>query len=179
MTFPTSSDLSQYSPPLLPLFSYPWEKENDPPNLPISPLSFEDTYFSPILPEPSPFSFQTWEKAPITIPYPNLPSSPLSNAKNYKTELCKNFTEIGSCSYGKKCRYAHGPEELQQRIRPTLFKSRICINFILEGYCSFGSRCRFSHKLPTPPQSPLPIFKELIKKGTAEFFKQSKKAYFF
>ena len=27
-----------------------------------------------------------------------------------KTSLCKNFTEKGYCSYGKKCQFAHGPE---------------------------------------------------------------------
>jgi hypothetical protein len=26
-----------------------------------------------------------------------------------KTSLCKNFTEKGYCSYGKKCQFAHGP----------------------------------------------------------------------
>lgn len=33
----------------------------------------------------------------------------------YKTELCKNiqYLKIGKCSYGKKCKFAHGIEELR------------------------------------------------------------------
>lgn len=31
----------------------------------------------------------------------------------YKTELCKNWSLKGHCSYGKKCRFAHGESELK------------------------------------------------------------------
>ena len=30
----------------------------------------------------------------------------------YKTELCKNWVDIGVCKYGKRCRFAHGYDEL-------------------------------------------------------------------
>ncbi len=34
--------------------------------------------------------------------------------KKYKTELCKNFSETGFCPYRKKCKFAHGINELNE-----------------------------------------------------------------
>ena len=31
----------------------------------------------------------------------------------YKTRACRNWEESGWCSYGRKCQFAHGAEELQ------------------------------------------------------------------
>lgn len=31
-----------------------------------------------------------------------------TNPLKHKTELCKNFSELGMCPYGNKCRFAHG-----------------------------------------------------------------------
>lgn len=31
----------------------------------------------------------------------------------YKTAICKNYMESGSCSFGAKCTFAHGPMELR------------------------------------------------------------------
>ena len=33
---------------------------------------------------------------------------------NYKTVMCRNWQK-GACRFGKKCRYAHGEEELRKR----------------------------------------------------------------
>jgi len=33
---------------------------------------------------------------------------------NFKTTLCKNFANVGTCSQGEGCPYAHGEEELMQ-----------------------------------------------------------------
>jgi hypothetical protein len=30
------------------------------------------------------------------------------SAEKYKTEMCKNWIENGSCRYSKKCQFAHG-----------------------------------------------------------------------
>lgn len=35
-----------------------------------------------------------------------------NDEEKYKTELCKNFVSTGKCNYGKKCRFAHGKDEL-------------------------------------------------------------------
>lgn len=36
------------------------------------------------------------------------------NNDKYKTALCRNFMQQGDCSYGQKCRYAHGEQEVRQ-----------------------------------------------------------------
>jgi hypothetical protein len=56
---------------------------------------------------------------------------------NFKIMLCENFARDGSCKYGKRCHFAHGPEELRKSTKP-------CTNFML-GYCSWGDKCRWSH----------------------------------
>ena len=34
-------------------------------------------------------------------------------AANTKTVLCKNWSEDGSCTYGDKCSFAHGEEQIR------------------------------------------------------------------
>ena len=66
--------------------------------------------------------------------------------QKYKTELCKSFTEIGFCAYGNKCRFAHGKNELFDRIIICQkYKEKDCISFFNTGYCCYGSRCHFKH----------------------------------
>jgi butyrate response factor 1 len=36
----------------------------------------------------------------------------------YKTEMCRNWMEHGSCEYGPKCNYAHGKRDLFDKIQP-------------------------------------------------------------
>ncbi len=36
----------------------------------------------------------------------------------YKTEMCKNWIEIGVCRYGNKCQFAHGDFELLGKQAP-------------------------------------------------------------
>ena len=33
----------------------------------------------------------------------------------YKTEMCKNWLAVGYCSYGDKCKFAHGKDELYEK----------------------------------------------------------------
>ena len=35
-----------------------------------------------------------------------------TDAKKFKTEMCKNWIEAGSCRYGNKCQFSHGEQEL-------------------------------------------------------------------
>ena len=62
----------------------------------------------------------------------------------YKTELCRNFSTYGSCSYSSRCQFAHGYEELRCRTRHPKYKTELCRNF-LAGHCKYGSRCQFLH----------------------------------
>ncbi|KAF4323752.1 hypothetical protein BBO99_00000874 [Phytophthora kernoviae] len=53
----------------------------------------------------------------------------------YKTELCKHFTENGSCRYGSKCQFAHGEEELRGVLRHPKYKTTRCKAFMSTGKC--------------------------------------------
>src|SRR4051794_20462125 len=65
----------------------------------------------------------------------------------YKTELCKSFTETGFCAYGNKCRFAHGRQELFDKIvNCKKYKQKECLSFFKNKYCCYGSRCHFKHE---------------------------------
>lgn len=74
--------------------------------------------------------------------------SPKNNAKPslYKTELCKRFSEYGSCRYGAKCQFAHGMPELRHVLRHPKYKTTKCKSYWGSGHCPYGSRCRFIHE---------------------------------
>lgn len=65
----------------------------------------------------------------------------------YKTEMCKNWIEVGSCRYGNKCQFAHGEFELVDKMQPLneKYKSKMCDTFYKSLYCPYGSRCLFIH----------------------------------
>ncbi|GAA5811752.1 hypothetical protein MFLAVUS_005195 [Mucor flavus] len=63
----------------------------------------------------------------------------------FKTEMCRNWQEMGECRYSKKCRFAHGPEELRCLQRHVRYKTEICRTFHLTGTCLYGVRCTFIH----------------------------------
>lgn len=64
-----------------------------------------------------------------------------------KSSLCRNFMEKGTCPYGNKCQFAHGPTELKCNTDNQMsYKTRTCHAFARKGYCSYGSRCNFLHK---------------------------------
>ena len=64
----------------------------------------------------------------------------------YKTELCKKWVETGACPYEAKCRFAHGPDEMQTRVIINgKYRSKPCFEFHKNGYCAYGIRCLFYH----------------------------------
>jgi hypothetical protein len=89
-------------------------------------------------------------------------------AQLYKTRMCKNFEQMGSCKFGDKCNFAHGKEELRRSVGAAStvsagrgggssssggggggtcaggFKKRLCERFA-NGSCLYGSRCTFAH----------------------------------
>ncbi len=66
--------------------------------------------------------------------------------EKYKTELCKNWVQYGHCSYGNKCRFAHGPEDLvSKQVFNPKYKSKRCEGFHATFYCPYGGRCNFIH----------------------------------
>jgi len=71
---------------------------------------------------------------------------PPSNPR-FKTEICRNFKEKGSCVYGGLCQFAHGKHELRQDVvRHTKYKTKLCQKFWIAGYCAYGPRCNFIHQ---------------------------------
>ena len=86
------------------------------------------------------------------------------NIGKYKTVLCKHFGQNGTCSYGDKCQFAHGFQELKNSNVPTgvqniiadpskqksvpnpaNFKIIKCKNWETSGSCKYGSVCTFAH----------------------------------
>lgn len=74
------------------------------------------------------------------------PEKPAENDEKYKTELCKNWVQYGKCSYGNKCRFAHGSNDLiNKQIYNPKYKSKKCEGFHVQHFCPYGSRCNFIH----------------------------------
>ena len=44
----------------------------------------------------------------------------VKDPERYKTVLCAGWSSTGACSYGRKCQFAHGREELRVRTAPPL-----------------------------------------------------------
>ncbi|KAL0090643.1 hypothetical protein J3Q64DRAFT_1627106, partial [Phycomyces blakesleeanus] len=63
----------------------------------------------------------------------------------YKTEVCRNWSEIGYCRYGKKCQYAHGNKEIRDIPRHNRYKTQLCRAYHEEGACPYGTRCTYIH----------------------------------
>ena len=67
----------------------------------------------------------------------------------YKTEMCKNFSEVGHCPYFEKCQFAHGSHELLETVPACkrFYRTKPCKPFWEKGSCSYGFRCQFSHRM--------------------------------
>jgi len=69
------------------------------------------------------------------------------NNPRFKTEICRNFKEKGSCLYGDLCQFAHGKHELRKDVvRHNKYKTKHCQKYWIAGYCAYGPRCNFIHQ---------------------------------
>jgi hypothetical protein len=84
--------------------------------------------------------------------------------------ICKHYNSIQGCSYGEKCQFAHGPQELRllnnnlnitnlntnlnknnseskksKQINPINIKTVKCKNWEKDGTCKYGNYCTFAH----------------------------------
>lgn len=77
-----------------------------------------------------------------------LPPRHLNKKTNalYKTEMCRNWNEIGECRYGRSCQFAHGKKELRTVPRHGQWKTKTCMAW-LHGGCTYGSRCCYAREL--------------------------------
>jgi len=79
-----------------------------------------------------------------TFPPPG--GSANSSNPRFKTEICRNFKEKGTCLYGELCQFAHGKHELRKDvIRHNKYKTKLCQKYWISGYCAYGPRCNFIH----------------------------------
>eukprot|EP00485_Elphidium_margaritaceum_P001338 CAMPEP_0202701140 /NCGR_PEP_ID=MMETSP1385-20130828/14246_1 /ASSEMBLY_ACC=CAM_ASM_000861 /TAXON_ID=933848 /ORGANISM="Elphidium margaritaceum" /LENGTH=811 /DNA_ID=CAMNT_0049358491 /DNA_START=248 /DNA_END=2683 /DNA_ORIENTATION=- len=65
----------------------------------------------------------------------------------FKTELCENWVKKGHCTYGKKCHFAHGREDVRTRWRIENYKTQPCCDPARADsrLCLFGKRCNYAH----------------------------------
>jgi len=75
----------------------------------------------------------------------------LTDETKYKTEVCRNWSETGQCPYGKKCKFAHGKQDLNEKTQTSKvgYKSKRCTSFHHKLTCMYGVRCLFSHEQRT------------------------------
>lgn len=71
----------------------------------------------------------------------------VSDQGMYKTEICNKWLEVGWCSYGSRCQFAHGMEELRYVLRHPRYKTELCRMVAAGGKCSYAHRCHFRHTL--------------------------------
>lgn len=77
----------------------------------------------------------------------------------FKTEMCKNWQTKGFCNYEHKCKFAHGPHELNKKdfVNKNLYKSKPCNSFHTKHFCPYGVRCLFIHQEKS--------FKQIVQKN--------------
>lgn len=99
------------------------------------------------MPMPKNFDAAAMVKQPFYEPKPNV-----CQEERYKTELCKNWIEIGRCRFNDTCRFAHGLDDLNHSMKifdgkpnPN-FKKNNCGNFYGKFYCNYGYKCVFRHE---------------------------------
>lgn len=63
----------------------------------------------------------------------------------FKTEICRNIKEKGSCLYGDLCQFAHGKDEVRDVVKHNKYKTKLCQKYWIHGYCAYGPRCNFVH----------------------------------
>ena len=84
------------------------------------------------------------------------------NNLKYKTVLCKHYNTPQGCSYGEKCQFAHGEQELKHvegnmltqnymmqmnnKQKDALnYKIVKCKNWEKDKTCKYGTHCTFAH----------------------------------
>ena len=94
----------------------------------------------------------------------------------FKTEMCRNWT-LGTCTFAEKCAFAHGTEEIRNKLSFSKYKTKDCKQFHELGFCQYGSRCQFKHRDPSEetasnsPEREKVVKCEVVKKRLPVFAK--------
>jgi len=83
--------------------------------------------------------------SPASTSSASTPSRGHRGLQRYKTELCRQFQENGTCCYGTRCQFAHGRAELRSVTRHPKYKTDLCRTYHTTGLCPYGTRCHFIH----------------------------------
>ncbi|XP_054162698.1 mRNA decay activator protein ZFP36L1-like [Oppia nitens] len=76
-------------------------------------------------------------------------SAPTFDPIRYRTEICKNFMELGVCRFNDRCFYAHSDQDLRPiTYKHKKYKTQLCRPFHTKGLCDFGPRCAYIHTKP-------------------------------
>ena len=74
-------------------------------------------------------------------------SQVLPRDAKFKTEICHNYSVLGSCKWRDQCFFAHGVEELREgESANARFKLKPCSKFHSQACCSYGQRCQYIHQ---------------------------------
>ncbi|CBJ28880.1 conserved unknown protein [Ectocarpus siliculosus] len=93
-------------------------------------------------------------KTPKSKSKKGIPSSSIIE-HNRKTELCRNY-ENGSCTFGDRCAFAHGLDDIKHKTLRDLekegriadaskYQACLCQTWVATGTCLYGRRCVFIH----------------------------------
>ena len=101
---------------------------------------------------PPPMTVGALGSAPFSVssvqkyhPHTTNESPTKNNNQLYKTEICRQWEEKGTCRYGNKCQFAHGEHELRESYKHPKYRTTECRSFHSTGSCPYGKRCRFLH----------------------------------
>merc|ERR1712112_550141 len=101
----------------------------------------------------------------------------------FKTEICRNFKEKGTCLYGDLCQFAHGKHELRKDVvRHNKYKTKHCQKYWIAGYCAYGPRCNFIHQEKENQKNSgvIPTHGEALRRGATmptAFFKTAAQVF--
>ena len=63
----------------------------------------------------------------------------------YKTEMCRNWVAVGRCSYGNKCRFAHGEHDVKDRVRSETYNTKVTPHSTATLRCSTAPTGSHAH----------------------------------
>ena len=98
-------------------------------------------------------------------------SNPQLPDLKYKTELCRKFVEQNFCPYMAKCRFAHGKQDLQDKlIIGKNYKQKDCNSFYTNGVCPYGHRCLFRHDERKFSDLNRPFYKYILERNYTNLY---------
>jgi hypothetical protein len=93
--------------------------------------------------------------APNPCPAPGPPPMLMGDVLSFKTRLCNNFLETGTCRYAARCRFAHGPSDM--RSQDDNFRDGLTSEQALATFQVMRSRLADGMIAPSQPSQMMPF----------------------